>query len=107
MAEPRTDSSLLHGTLRVFLADALVIPTGFLTVALLTRRFGPETYGIFALTASLVAWIEWGLTSLFNRAPIHLVADARDWKSVAGMLLRWHLGVGILAMVLLGLLAGP
>jgi O-antigen/teichoic acid export membrane protein len=107
MAEPRTDSSLLHGTLRVFLADALVIPTGFLTVALLTRRFGPETYGIFALTASLVAWIEWGLTSLFTRATIHLVADASDWKSVAGMLLRWHLGVGILAMVLLGLLAGP
>jgi O-antigen/teichoic acid export membrane protein len=105
--EAGDDATLLHGTLRVFLADALIIPTGLLTVALLTRRFGPEAYGIFALAASLVAWIEWGLTSLFTRATIHLVADSHDWKPVAGTLLRWHLAVGVLAMLLLWLLAEP
>ncbi|HJU03633.1 MAG TPA: oligosaccharide flippase family protein [Nitrospiraceae bacterium] len=101
------DSMLLQGTVWTFLADALMIPTGLLTIAFLARRFGPAAYGLFALAASLVAWIEWGLTSLFTRVTIHLTADTRDWEPVAGRLLRWHLAAGVLAMLLLWLLAGP
>jgi hypothetical protein len=33
---------LLDGTVRVFLAEALMLPTGLLTVAVLTRRLGPH-----------------------------------------------------------------
>ena len=64
---------------KVFLADALIIPSGILTAAYLGRRLGPEGYGIFTVAAALVAWVEWSLTGLFARASIKVVADARDW----------------------------
>jgi len=45
---------VLDGTIRVFLAEALLLPTGLLTTAFLTRRLGPEGYGLFLLAAPLV-----------------------------------------------------
>jgi hypothetical protein len=33
---------LLAGTIRIFAAEALLVPTGVLTAAFLSRRFGPE-----------------------------------------------------------------
>jgi O-antigen/teichoic acid export membrane protein len=106
-AAKTADTPLLDGTIRVFLADLLMVPTGLLTVALLTRQFGPEGYGIFAVAASFVAWIEWGLASLFSRATIHLVGETDNWKPIAGALLRWHLAAGGMAMLGLWALARP
>lgn len=103
----RIDARLFDGTMRVFLADVLIVPTGLLTVMFLTRRFGPDGYGLFAVAATLVAWIEWGSASLFSRLTVHLVAEADDWKPVAGDLLRWHLAIGSLAMFSLWWLAAP
>ncbi len=58
-----TPSRLLNGSMLIVLADLLMVPAGLLTVAFLTRRLGPEGYGLFALCASLVAGLEWGLCS--------------------------------------------
>jgi O-antigen/teichoic acid export membrane protein len=45
---------MLGGTIRVFLAEALLLPTGLLTTAYVTRKLGPEGYGLFVLAATLV-----------------------------------------------------
>jgi hypothetical protein len=45
---------VLDGTIRVFLAEALFLPTGLLTTAFLTCRLGPEGYGLFLLAAPLM-----------------------------------------------------
>ena len=44
------------------------LPTGLILAAFLARRLGPGGYGLFAVTAAVIAWIEWSLTALFSRA---------------------------------------
>ncbi len=97
----------LVGTLRVFLADMLILPTGLLTTAYLTRRLGPEGYGLFILAATLVAWVEWSVSSLFSRTTIKFVGEAQDWRPVGAAVAWLHLLSGAAAMLLLALLAGP
>ncbi len=50
MIKPSTQPGgrLLDGTIAIFAAEALVLPTGLLIVAILTRRSGPAGYGLFA-----------------------------------------------------------
>ena len=43
----------LRDTLRIFAGEALAIPTGLVTAAFLTRRLGPEGYGLFTLAATV------------------------------------------------------
>ena len=45
---------VVGGTVWSFLAEALIVPTGVLTAAFLTRRLGPETYGLYVLAAALI-----------------------------------------------------
>jgi len=47
----RTGRHLLTGTIRIFLAEALILPTGFITAIYLARSLGPAGYGIFALVS--------------------------------------------------------
>jgi O-antigen/teichoic acid export membrane protein len=98
---------VLDGTIRVFLAEALLLPTGLLTTAFLTRRLGPEGYGLFLLAATLVAWMEWSITSVFSRATIKFVSEAEDWQPVGTTVMRLHLVVSGGAALLLWLLAAP
>jgi O-antigen/teichoic acid export membrane protein len=100
-------STLLNGSALILFADLLMIPTGLVTVALLTRWLGPEGYGLFALAASLVAGIEWGLASILSRATIHGLSRASDWRPVARTLLGWHLVLAIAVLLLLWILAQP
>lgn len=97
----------LDGTIRVFLAEALLLPTGLLTAAFLTRRLGPEGYGLFTLAATLVAWIEWSLISVFARATIKFVGEAEDWQPIGATVVRLHLVTSAGAALLLWLLAVP
>lgn len=97
---------LLAGTLRVFLADMMILPTGLLTTAYLTRRLGPEAYGLFILSATVVAWVEWSVSSLFSRTTIKFVSEAQDWRPVGAAVVWLHLLTGAAAMLLLILLAG-
>src|SRR5918999_5304120 len=94
------------GTVRVFLAESLLIPTGLLAAAYLARRLGPEGYGLFTVATAIVAWIEWSLTALFARAAVKLVADARDWRPIGSTILSVHLFLSVGAALLL-LAAAP
>lgn len=93
--------NIFQGTIRVFSSEALVIPTGIVTVAFLTRKLGPEGFGLFALSATILGWLEWISTSMFGRAAIKLVGEAKDWRSVAAATTRMHLLVSCTGALLL------
>ena len=95
------------GSLRVFVAEAISLPTGLITAAFLARRFGPEGYGVFTLTMAIVAWLEWTLASLFARAAVKLIADADDWKPAGAIVLRMYAVSGLLGFAALWLFAVP
>jgi O-antigen/teichoic acid export membrane protein len=95
------------GTARVFLAEALLFPTGLVTAAFLTRKLGPSGYGLFTLAATIVAWIEWSITAIFGRATFKLVGEAKDWHPVGVTVVRLHLILSVAAALLLWLLSGP
>ena len=91
----------LAGTVRIFLAESLIIPSGLLTAAYLARRLGPDGYGLFTVATALVAWIEWSLTALFARAAVKFVADASDWRPIGSTILSVQLLVsGTVALLL-------
>jgi len=92
--ETTTSRQLSGGTLQVFVAEALVVPTGFLTAAFLTRRLGPDGYGLLALASTLIAWLEWSLASILARTVTKFVAEADDWRPVATTSLRAHFLIG-------------
>jgi O-antigen/teichoic acid export membrane protein len=96
---------ILVGTLRIFLAESLIIPSGLLTAAYLARRLGPEGYGVFAVAAALVAWIEWSLSALLARASVKVVADAVDWRPAGSTILSVQLVIAVGAALLLCLVA--
>ncbi len=97
----------LDGTVRVFLAESLLLPTGLATLAFLTRQLGAGGYGLFILAAQVVTWIEWSITTLTARAVNKCVSEATDWRPVATTVLHLHLAVSVPVAVALALLAGP
>lgn len=97
----------VDGTVRIFLAEALLLPTGLVTTGFLTRMLGPAGYGRFALAATLVVWVEWTTSSLFARATLKLVADSDDWRPTASAVI-WVSGLTALVVAaLVALLATP
>jgi O-antigen/teichoic acid export membrane protein len=98
---------LLDGTVRVLLAEALLPLTGLVTAAFLTRRLGPDGYGVLTLAATIVAGIEASITAVFSRAAIKFVSEADDWRPVGTTVVRLYLGVSAGAALLLWLLALP
>ena len=90
-------SSLLGGTTWITLAEALMLPTGFLTLTFLTRQLGTDGYGRFALAATLITWIEWGLNSVFSRTTIKFVSEAEDQAAISTAVVRTQLGCGVIA----------
>ena len=103
----RPRQRLLPGAARVFVAEMIVIPTGILTVAFLTRKLGPAGYGMLAVAAAFIDWLEWGITASFSRATVKFVSEASDWRPVASRAIQLQLFVSICAGLLLVLLAGP
>jgi len=96
---------MVDGTIRVFLAEALLLPTGIITAAFLTRRLGPGGYGLFTLAAVIVAWIEWTIASLFSRATVKFISEADDWRMVGATVVRLYLAASSAAALSLWLLA--
>jgi O-antigen/teichoic acid export membrane protein len=83
MALPRTSNP--HGfaatfasAARIFLAEALILPTGMVTAVYLTRRLGPADYGLFSLAATLASWLGWLVGAMYGRATVKLVSESRD-----------------------------
>lgn len=95
------------GSARVFVAEAVALPTALITAAFVARRFGPGDYGLYTLVIAIVAWLEWTLSSLFSRATVKLVADAEDWRPAGAVALRVFGVTGALGFVALWLAAGP
>lgn len=88
---------LLGGTTLITLAEGLILPTGFVTLTFLTRQLGTDGYGLFALTATIVTWVEWGLNSVFSRTTIKFVSEAKEKSDIATAVVRAQLGCGMLA----------
>lgn len=98
---------MAHGTMSGLLAEALLLPTGLITTIYLTRRLGPENYGLFTLAATLVTWVGATATSLFSPTTIKFIGEADDWRPVGATVLRVHLACGLATTLLLWLLAAP
>lgn len=97
----------LSGTVRLFFAELLIVPSGLVTMVVLTRRLGAEGYGLFTLATALIVWIEWTITSMFARATLKCVGDVTDWRPVGTMVVRLHLCISTSCALLLVALAGP
>ncbi|RPH79928.1 MAG: teichoic acid transporter, partial [Nitrospiraceae bacterium] len=102
-----TGRRMMDGTARILLAEILFPLTALITTGFLTRQFGPQGYGLLALTLTTIIWIESAITSFFTKATIKFVGETNDWKPVGAMVVRLSLKVGIAAMLLVWLLAAP
>lgn len=101
----QTNRQILDGTVWVFLAEGLILPTGLITAGFLTRHLGPEGYGLFTLVSVLVSWTEWSITSIFSRTTIKFVGEAEDWRPIGTLVVRLHLGLSLAITLLIWLLA--
>jgi O-antigen/teichoic acid export membrane protein len=98
---------MLEGGIRVLLAEALFPLTGVLTVVFLTRRLGPEGYGVLVLSTTVIALLEWAINSFFARLTIKFVSEAPDWRPIGSRLVRLHFMASVVGMLLIWLLSVP
>src|SRR5207302_8791857 len=87
-ANPRRH--MVEGTIRVFLGAMLLLPTGLLTAAYLTRILAPEGYGLFTVSATMVAWIEWSIAAIFAGAALKSIREADHWRPIAAAVAGLH-----------------
>ena len=105
---PRTGLNMLGGTIAIFVAEALILPTGFITAIFLARRLGPVGYGMFALASTVIVFTEWGCTAIFSSTTVKFISEAGDdWGPVATTVSRLYVLAGITMAVVLLFLAGP
>lgn len=95
------------GTLRVFAAELLIVPTGLVIAIFLSRRLGPADYGLYSLAAVLSLWVSNTIAALFSRAIIKFVSEADDWRAIGATVLRWDSALALGAMLLVWLCAEP
>ena len=100
------DRHLIDGTVRLFLAESLIFPTGLLTAAVLARHLSPSGYGQFTLAALFISWIEWILPALFSRAAVKLVGDAQDWRPIGAAVVQAYVLAGLACAALVWVLSG-
>jgi O-antigen/teichoic acid export membrane protein len=89
------------GTIKLFAAEALILPTGLATTAFLTRQLGPELYGLFTVVVTLVIWVELSTTLFFSRVIVKFVAEAADWRAVASTMALLQVLISLGATVLM------
>jgi O-antigen/teichoic acid export membrane protein len=106
-SETNAGRHLLDGSIRVFLAEALYLPTGLLVTIFLTRWLRPEGFGIFVLAMATITWIEVALTAFLSRSAIRLLSHTADWRRAASTLLNLHLVLGLTGGLVLVILASP
>jgi len=90
---------------RVFAAESLMIPTGVITAAFLTRRLGPSDYGTFTLAATVASWLGWFAGAMYSRATVKLIsaidAPAPERSPVIATMVRAYAASGAVAAMLL------
>ncbi len=77
-----------------------------ITAAFLTRKLGPQDYGLYTVAVTVVVLVEISITLGFNRTAVKFVSESSQWESVASSLLKAQLLVSILAAIAL-LAAAP
>lgn len=98
---------LLGGTIRIFAAEALLVPTGVLTAAFLSRRFGAAEYGLLTLASVVVVWLESNVAMSLSRPAIKLIGDAEEWQPIAPAILRLYLLAGCVLALALWAVSAP
>ena len=77
-------------------AEAVALPLALLTAAFLTRQFGPDGYGAYALAVTLVVWVESVVVAFLGRATVRFVsAEGNDRDRVATTALRLFVAAGV------------
>ena len=74
-AVKRTGIRTAAGATQILFAEALILPTGLVTAAYLTRTLGPADYGVFTLCASIASWLGWMVAAVLSRATVKLVSQ--------------------------------
>jgi O-antigen/teichoic acid export membrane protein len=97
----------IGGTILVFIAEALIFPTGLITTSYLTARLGTDGYGAFTLAATIVSWLEWTITSVFSRPTIKFIGESENWHPVAAAVVKQYLWISTAATLVLFVLAEP
>jgi O-antigen/teichoic acid export membrane protein len=97
----------LTNTIWNLLADLLSLPAGMVIFLFLTRRMGPDGYGIYSIAFSLISWSEYAIIHFYNRAVIKLASSQDDWRPLGSSLLRQLSLVGVGLWLLWSFLAGP
>src|SRR3954463_5394447 len=104
-----TGRRLFGGWAHIFASEALLVPVGLLTAAYLSRRFGPEGYGLLTLAFAPVVLVESNIATALSRPAIKLIGGASDGelKHVAAAVLRLYLLTGCALCCALLLAAAP
>lgn len=98
---------LVAGSGVIFLAEALLFPTGLILTLYLTRALTTTEYGLFNLATSLVTLAESLVTATFSRATIKLISEVDDWRPIGAASVEQAMLVGTAAMIGVWLLAVP
>ena len=99
--------NMMTGTIRIFFADVLVIPVGFILAVFLARKLGPVNFGLFALALRLISWVEFSILTVFHSATVKFVSEADDWRAVGTSVVRLHLVIGGGIAALLWIMSSP
>ena len=105
VAAPSSGRRLATGTILVLAAEALALPAALLLSAFVTRRLGPGEYGLYAIAASIVAWVEWTSAAVISRAIIRETASHAADPAVGTAAVQVNLIVGAAGAALLWLAA--
>ena len=89
-----THFRLTDGVVLGFAAELILLPTGLVTAAVLTRTLRPRGYGLFSVAATFITWIAVTTTTLLARAAVKFVSETDEWRPVATGVLRWRLAIG-------------
>lgn len=108
----RTDATTTHfrltdGVVLGFAAELILLPTGLITAAVLTRTLGPRGYGVFSVAATFITWLCFTTTTLLARAAVKFVSETDEWRPVATGVLRWRLAIGGAAALVVASAAVP
>ena len=95
LPEPDHARIAATGTLQAFASQALRLPAGLLIAAYLTRKLGPESYGVLMATSAIVLWVESSTGLVFNRVVVKFVAESEDWRGTISSLARVQLIAGL------------
>ena len=100
MRTQRSDT-LARGTAFGILAEAIVLPTGLVSAAILTRSLGLELYGLIGVVMAAVGPVSWLLSSVLGlRSGVKIIAASDDPIAASSGLLRLNLLIGVVGALI-------